>query len=513
MPLRTETAELLAGFEKRMKFINIVKSILDYKYPDAIKAMIPVKEILDNIVIAVLVFIKERTLGDESSCTLGDVERFLESLAPILPEYPINAHELAKFVVVDMLQHGGLMSEYLTFYSGEEAFRKMPIRLVVENKGTYHLTDDAFDFLFRSKEIESELDYSVTRFRMKEYMKRNNYAEALDQSRELVNRIRNMKTSMNDFLLRCRENISKITVDQYESIILRVRSLLESEYAELEEIQKNAKERAEKIGEAQNSGVNSEEVVKNRKALSEIIGNISLTIEEQRSLINQKDALSESYGILLQDSFVVNHYERMNFEKDLLAPLRQMGNALGDAAMYLLFPLTKPSFKNVFSVENFYAPQGRVEETAAEEGDDLTENGDEQVDLIRIRNQRFSEIVFHFFRMAAQRRIFSASEFIESLTMSELCDYCQENALPNVLLSLFASQSVDIETWKKETDLIIPPMGDFELSWCLSEIPEEYLSMKRLTFTKREDICSFSVKRGQKEYRIDMTDFDVEVKL
>ena len=349
--LRSETSELLAGFEKRMKFINIVKCILDYKYPDNIKAMIPDKEILDNIVIAVLVFIKDRTLGTDSSCTLGDVERFLERLAPVLPQYNIDASALAEYVVVDMLQHGGLLSEYLTYFSKDETFAKMPIRLIVEDKGTYHLTDDAFDFLFRTKEIESELDYSVTRFKMKEYLKRNNYAEALDQSRELVNRIRNMKTSMDDFLVRCRENISKITVDQYESIILRIRSLLESEYKELEEIKANARERAEKLSEAQGSGIDAEETRKNRMALNEIVSNISQTIEEQRSLINKKDSLSDSYSVLLRDSFVVNRFERMNFEKDLLSPLRRMGDTLGDAAMFLLFPLVKPSFENVFSIK------------------------------------------------------------------------------------------------------------------------------------------------------------------
>ena len=37
MALRSELSELLAGFEKRMKFINIVRCLLDYKYPDHIR--------------------------------------------------------------------------------------------------------------------------------------------------------------------------------------------------------------------------------------------------------------------------------------------------------------------------------------------------------------------------------------------------------------------------------------------------------------------------------------------
>ena len=56
MALRSELAELLAGFEKRMKFINIVRFLLEYKYPDTIRAMIPDKSILDNVIVSVLVY-------------------------------------------------------------------------------------------------------------------------------------------------------------------------------------------------------------------------------------------------------------------------------------------------------------------------------------------------------------------------------------------------------------------------------------------------------------------------
>ena len=207
----------------------------------------------------------------------------------------------------------------------------------------------------------------------------------------------------------------------------------------------------------------------------------------------------------------MNRFERMNFEKDLLAPLRTMGDALGDAAMFLLFPLVKPSFENVFSVENFYAPMGKMSEEESEEGDDMTETEDAETNLIQIRNERFYNIVVSFFRFVSKRHSFSAEEYIESLTMSELCDYCEENALPNVLLSIYSMQSLNIEEWKKETDIIIEPLGDFELAWCLSKMPEEYLNMKEIRVTKKDKPCQFLVRRDGKEYQIDLTDFDVEV--
>lgn len=333
MVLRSELAELLSGFEKRMKFINIVRFLLEYKFPDQIRAMIPDKSILDNVIVAVLVYINDRTLGAQKNCSLADIQRFLEDLSVILPNPErIDCAVLARYIIVDVLQKGGMLTDYQTFFSTSEQFERMPIRLLNEEKGNYHLTDDAFDFLFRSKEIESELDYSVTRFRMKEYMKRDNYEEALEASRELVNRIRSMKISMDDFLLRCREDISKTTVDQYETIISRIRSLLEAEYEELTNIQQTAKERISALESAQLSGIGAEDTLKHRAALREIVSNISLTIDEQRSLINKKTSLAESYQALIRDNFVVTRFERLNFERDIMVPLRKLGDPLGDAA-------------------------------------------------------------------------------------------------------------------------------------------------------------------------------------
>lgn len=512
MALRSELVELLSGFEKRMKFINIVRCLLEYRYPDAIRAMVPDKKVLDNVVLAVLVYMKERTLGEEKRCTLADVERFLGDFSEAVPGGErIDPRALARYIVVDVLQNGGVLTEFPTYHGGR-GFRPMPVRLLNEEKGGYHLTDDAFDFLFRSKEIESELDYSVTRFRMKEYMKRDNYGEALDASRELVSRIRGMKTAADDFLLRCREDLSRITVDQYEAVVSRIRSLLEDEYRELTEIRESARERMGALEAARRSGVGEEETRRHRLALAEIIRNISLTIEEQRALINKKSALSESYQELIRDHFAADAYARLNFEKDLLAPLRRPGAPLADAAKFLLFPLAAPGFEKQFSVENFYAPQTDLCGREEAQGLDLAEEGGEDPGRrAEERNGRFLAIVRSFFAYARGRARFPASGFVGSLSGGELRAYCEENALPNVLLSLFALQELDIEGWRAEGGggFAFPPSGEFELSRCLEGLPEGLLEARRIRFEKAGGTFRFEAPPGPR--RIDMTDFEVEV--
>lgn len=513
MQLKNEVAEVLNGFEKRMKFINIVRTITEYKYADNIRAIFgSERDRLTNIILAVMVFIKERTLGEDLDCTLSDVKRFLEDISYVFFDNDLYDTELlAKYIIVDVLQHGGEISSFQTFNSHTMSFDMLPVRLIDEEHGKYTLTDDAFDFLFRIKDIDSTLDYSVTRFKMQEYMKRDNYSEALHQSRELVSRIRNIKTGMNNFILRCRENISKVSVDEYESLVTRIRSLLEDEYKELIEIQKNANERAAKLSDATTAGVTYEEAKKHRKALREIIENIETTIDEQRSLINKKSSLSEQYADILRESYRVVSFERLNFYSDIMVPIRKMNN-MGDIAKYLLFPLAKPELESLFSMENFYSAQKSFDDIEDEENLDI-ENTEENLEKEKIakRNQRYKDICLSLFSFIKDKESFSTGEYIDSLRISELKEFCSEQALPQFLLSIYEIGSIDIEDWKRSESIEIQPMGEFELSWCLHQLPQELLDIKRIEIHKTEETLTLEIKEAHTSRRIDMSYLEVEV--
>ena len=101
------------------------------------------------------------TLGREQNCSLEDVADFLDDISSVFPEeIGINSTELARLIVIDVLQKSGALTNFKVLFSDRESFELVPVRLIEEEKGTYHLTDEAFDFLFRSKEIESELDFA-----------------------------------------------------------------------------------------------------------------------------------------------------------------------------------------------------------------------------------------------------------------------------------------------------------------------------------------------------------------
>ena len=82
--LSNETKELLEGFEKRMKFVNVIKYIKKHGFTDEIKDFFPDdQDMMDNLVIAVLVFIMDSTLRYGEKCSKKDISRFLREMSEV----------------------------------------------------------------------------------------------------------------------------------------------------------------------------------------------------------------------------------------------------------------------------------------------------------------------------------------------------------------------------------------------------------------------------------------------
>ena len=512
MALKPDTKEQLNGFEARMKTVTVGKTIFDYTPTDKVRAMIPDKGILDNIILMVMVFIMDRTLGPDKGCSLASIGDYVEEISSLFSDsYNIDdPHELARFVVVVVLQKNGNLVNTRIYNTDKERMGWINIRLIDEEAGKFRLTADACDYLFRTHEIDDELNYSFTRMMLKENLRRNDYSRALDQSRELVARLRNILIAMDDFDRRCRENIMNETDDQYDHVMNRFQSGLSNEFEELQEILQSARDKKDEIDQAINERVDLEDMIRHRRALGGIIRNIDCAIGVMREMINSRESLKSKYEDYIRNAFTVSHFQRLNFERDIMMKIRDGRLSVRAAYEFIRCPLLKPNFRRIFNIESLYElPVKRTDRTHEEEND--IDNILPTADKKKTRNARFQEITNSIFRCMKGKTRFTVSEYIKSLTVSDLVCFCREKALPQVFTELFHEGDISIDEWKNSTEPINEPEGEFTLPQFLENVPDSLLDMNGLRIINTDNECSFSMDMEETRNKIRLTDFIVEV--
>lgn len=506
--ISAESKELLQDFEKRMRFVNLIKYWLQRSKPTEIRELLHNDDDkTDNLILMVMVFIMDSTLRYGERCTKQDITAFLRELADVYGYEPESAKMLTDYIVTDVLQSGGKVRRFDTFDSHEEEFREQGSLILIEQQsGSYVLTNEAYEFLFRTKEIDSELDFSVNRFKLQEFIKRGNYGKALRESRELVSRVRNLKTRMDDFMLRCRTNISEVAIDEYEEIIAQVKDSFEDENKQLSDIRTLVSAKLQAIADSEIK--KDENIGQTEQEIREILENIDTVISEQSRVFNQKFTLSELYAELLDDSFSYSQVGRFDLEQELLLPLQKMHLKESKDIGKLFAPLYRPSFPNLFGLDFFYARQNVIRESSSDDGIDIASE-DTAENAADIRNKRNVDIIRGLLSYAENKPVFCFSEYIESVPKEQLQYQLQEKSLPDVMLKLYGLGEIDIAGWRSEQQDIIVPVGEFDLSYCLSELPEKLVQMDSILIYKRDEVITLS---DDAFGSIKMNDFNIEVK-
>lgn len=503
-----ESKVLLQDFEKRMRFVNLIKYWLQRSTPREINELLHNDDDkTDNLILMVMVFIMDSTLRYGERCTKQDITAFLRELADVYDYEPESAKILADYIVTDVLQSNGKVRSFDTFYNSDEQFRDQRSLILIEQKsGSYVLTNEAYEFLFRTKEIDSELDFSVSRFKLQEFIKRGNYGKALRESCELVSRVRNLKTRMDDFMLRCRTNIYEVSVDEYEEIVAQVDESFRDESKQLNDIRTVVSARLQEIAD---TPINkNDNIGQTEREIREILENIDTVISEQSRVFNKKYSLSELYKSQLNDSFSYLQAGRFDLEQDVLLPLQKMQLQDSKNVGKLFAPLYCPSFPHLFGLDFFYSRQNAIRESSRDDGIDI-ENEDNAETAADIRNKRYVEITKELLSFANQNAVFRFSDYLKSISKEQLQTQLQEKSLPDVMLKLYGMGEIDIAGWRSAQHDIIEPIGEFDLSYCLSELPEELVQMQMILIHKLEEMITLS---DDMEYSITINDFKIEVR-
>ena len=498
--------DFLEGFEKRMQILAAIDSIVNRRNRNMeIENLFEYAQ-LDNIILSVLVFIMERTLTEDERCTLDRIAAFLDG---ILPAYGLDfsaatTHTIVEYIIKDILQNGGEARYYPIMKYGQGV---TPVRIrLIDDKledgeqgyvVSYQLTNQGYDLLFRTKEVEQEINFTIEELKLRELIRRKNYKKAINQSGNLRQMIRQKRNEISQFVEKIRSNIYDVDISEFEKLMNSTYALLEEEYGIMNEIRDMVELSEQRLLEEENSrGSLDEEMKKARREISLIRRNIMSTIDEQKQVILERSSLSRIYKEVIQDSFSLSLSKIYDFEQEILTPLEQCDENAIFSLWQLLNPLFKPSMDKNLNLLSLYERQARIQ--AEDESRDglAVEVMDEDMEWLKIQktNNANIELIRALLEWAGLKgESFRFSEFHAYLqSRPEIYNQViEEELLFKSILKLYDLSKIDIAAWQKERDeAIANATGELDVSFCLHSIeydtPDLY-GIKSIEIKKQDE--------------------------
>ena len=478
--------DYLAQFSKRMEFVAAVDSIVARRNKSQDIERQFQSEELDNLIMSVLVFIMETTLTEEQDCTIDAITDFLSE---VLPAYnksmsAADLEELSRYIVKDILQNKG---EPLTYpvmdYPGGIA--NFPVRLIADkldkdHKVLYELTKQGFDFLFRTKEVDDELGFEIEAIRLKMLISKKNYKKAMSQSRYIRSMLREKSNELRQFEQQLRNDIFSVTGGQYEAIVSNLFSMLNEQYAIMQEIDNMLELARNRLDEESRLyHANDAKLLTAREEIAIISENVQHALGMQRTLLTKCGGLKKLFLTLLNESMALGRIKRFDMEEEILGRMEGLAFAgMRDLLRFrsgLLTPLLLPEMKKGLNLYLAYDRQIKLREQD-EAGDfeeyEATED-DGKSARIEFRNDAHVRIITLLLEFAGANNKFLFSEFWRHIEKTRhISEITSERMLFLAMLKLYDIREIDIPGWR---GLGIRPqecMGEFDLDYCLTRILE-----------------------------------------
>jgi len=390
---------------------------------------------------------------------------------------------------------------------------------------TYQLTDQGYDLLFRTKEVEQEISFTIEELKLRELIKRKNYRKAIGQSSNLLQMIRQKKNDVHQFTQKIRENIYDVDITEYERLVGSTYVLLEEEYSMMNEIRAMIVLSEERLQEEEAIRGLDEEMKRARTEIAIIRRNINLTIDEQRELILERHGLSKIYRETIADSFALSLARYYDFEREILIPMERCKEDDIPSLWELLNPLFKPQPDQQLNLLSLYERQAKLklDETALE-GLNIEELG-EDTELARIKqinnaNTEYIQAILEFAASKGER--FRFSELYQYLKNQEdiLALLLPDELIFKSMLKLYDIGVLNITAWKNQHDEVIAnSTGELDLGYCLYCIEDtrpDLYGIDRIEIKKQDDILfreEIVIRSGDAQFscHISISDFILEV--
>ena len=527
--------EFLKHFPRRMKHVGMYVLLIEnsiqkttWKQYGFTKADEQI-----NLIFAVLLFIMEQSLREEN-CTMDDIGACIDNMNVQHFKKDMTYDEcrqLGDFIVNVILSNEGKAMYFDGYDFDQNAYHIMHISYVANRivyvdqelrRTSYYLTDDGYNLLLSTLEIENYLKLTVHEMIFQMHLEKQSYDKAVDEIKNVFNMMRIQLQKIQEAMSRIRRNALSYSVKDYEEILLENLDTIGDTKQKFQNYREMVKSRAREL-EEENINVKrlSKKDEENLANLREIERYLNQTIDEHQRILNSHFDLKEVYTKELEALSQMSLIRRFSLRTELYDKVLESPSALKELDFFLR-PLFNQDAGKIYNINKAFELQRPVrkkeEKDSMEEIDFDEEQWQAEQDRIRKERLRKYEGCLNYLIEMADRQ--------GEISLQDLKVQAEQDRLiPNVevfreiMVELIKNQVIDVPALQKERSEFIQDIpAEFQLNEMVLHLIEEKPGLdgiRRIETYRREgqDAVIFEHVQNEKGERKSIRCSDVLIRI
>ena len=470
----------------------------------------------ENFIFTLLLYLMEQSLKDEV-CTIDDITNFVDQINDLYYKKSLSFQEqkaLVEFVINTILCNDGNVRYYKGYNYKTREYDEININYlstkIIDIDGvrrvTYSLTDECYNMLLGTFEVEENLKITVHEMIFKLHLEKAQYCKAIDDIKNIFNLFRIRVQKMEYDIQKIKENPLKYSNKDYEDITKGNLELIKESKGKFKLHRQVIEERIEEFKEREINlkelGDEEKENLNNLKLIKKYLNKV---IDEDQKVLKKHNELKQIYAKELENLSKMPLIKRFSLNNEIYEKVLGDINKLQNIEMFLR-PLFKNKINKVYNINKAFQYQNPISNKNTEK--ELEKLEFSILDAEKDKERRMIEKLKKYKNVIEiiLAKINMEGEFYLS-DLNKLIDLDGEfkrTLIPTVeifrevIIEFLKARKIDIKELKAERKNNIE-LGelDFQLNKCILDIieeKEEFSRIKRIYITKSLDREDLSIK-------------------
>ena len=512
--------EFLKQFPKRMKHVGMYGLLLQNSAQKQIWKQYGFLKLDEqiNVIFAVMLYIMEQSLKEEK-CTMDDIGAFLDDINTTYLYKNMSYDDCKKmgdFIINVILSNEGKPMYFDGFDFEQRAYKIMNISYIANKviytetdmkRTSYYLTDDGYNLLLSTLEIENNMKLTIHEMIFKMHLERQSYDKAVDEIKNVFNLLRIQLQKIQEAMLRVRRNALNYSVADYSVLLEENMDTIDATKQKFQSYRETVKKRAGEL-EEQNINVSklSKEDEDKLNNLRIIENYLNRGIDEHQKILNSHFDLKILYEKELELLAQMSLIQRFSLRTELYDEVLKNASVLENMDTFFR-PLFYQEPEKIYNINKCMELQRPIRKKKVEEEQEILDFDEDewQEELIRkqkeklIKYEKSLEVILDIAIEKEMITLQEIKELYEQKEQKELSILIPSiDIFKEIMVELIKSKEINIPVLQKEkSEYITEQTYDFQLNEMLLKLIEQDEKKQKITKiyiarTEKQQVVEFS---------------------